>query len=338
VSRRALAAAVAAGGMAAAAATPAHASLAYVKGALQGKPAVWVADDDGAGARLLATGGYSPKVSPDGNQVAYLYGTRRAALKVRPAAGGTARTVARNVWNYDAIAWSPDATLLSVATGPELGPYTLKLVEVATGITRSLNKGVIHGVSFAPRGEGVVWARSFTSRYPVEANLYTTSLDGGPIRRITSDGRATSPVWGADRIAFSRSRKAPRRGDYAKLDIYTVGADGTALRRMTRTSPPFLLAGLSPLAWSADGTRLAARYTGQDTSEAWRVIPATGAAADATGAFDGVVGWGLSRDGTTLLATTGYFDDPAGDVIAVGWDGGARTVLAQRATQPSWSR
>ena len=337
MNRRVLAAALA-GVLLGAGAAPAHATLAYVKGALQGKPVLWVADDDGANARALVTGGFSPRVSPDGTQVAFITGTRRARLKLVSVAGGPARTLARNVWNYDAVAWAPDATKLSVATGPELGPYTLKLIEVATGAARPLNRGVIHGVSFAPGGEGLVWARSFTPRYPVEANLYTTTLDGGPVRRITDDGRATSPVWGPERIAFSRSRPAPRRSDYPKLDIYTVGADGTVLRRVTRTKPPFLLAGLSPLAWSADGTRLAAQYTGQDTSEAWRVVPATAAAADATGAFDGVVGWGLSRDGTTLLATTGYFDDPAGDVIAVAWDGEARTVLARRATQPSWNR
>lgn len=323
---------------AAAAATPAHATLAYVKGALQGEPAVWVAADDGSAARLLAPGGYRPQVSPDDTQVAYVYGTRRASVKVRPVAGGPARTLARNVWNYDAIAWSPDGAKLTVATGPELGPYTLKLVDVASGAARRLNRGVFHGVSFAPGGGGVVWARAFTSRYPVEANLYTTTLDGGPIRRITDDGRATSPVWGPDRIAFGRSRPAPQRGDYAKLDVYTVASGGSGLRRLTRTKPPFLLAGLTPLAWSADGSRLAARYTGQDTSEAWRVVPASGATDDATGASDGVAGWGLSRDGSALLATTGNLGDPSGDVIAVAWEGGTRTVLAQGATQPSWSR
>jgi hypothetical protein len=92
------------------------------------------------------------------------------------------------------------------------------------------------------------------------------------------------------------------------------------------------------LAWSADGTRLAAEFGGQDTSEAWRVNPQSGAAADATGGFDGVVGWGLSRDGTTLLATTGSFDDPNGDVIALAWDGGAQAVLARHAAMPDWSR
>lgn len=336
--RGALAATVAASAMLGLAAAPAHATLAYVKGALQGKPVVWAAADDGSGAHSLAIGGYSPKVSPDGTQVAYITGTRRATLKVKPAAGGASRTLARNVWNYDAVQWAPDSTKISVATGPELGPYTLKLIDLATGEARSLNKGGIYGVSFAPSGEGLVWARSFKAGYPIKANLYTTTLDGGRVNRITGDFNASAPVWGPAKIAFNRARKAPRRGDYDKLDIYTVNPDGTAIKRLTRTNPPFLLAGLSPLAWSADGKRLAAQYSGQDTSEAWRVNAETGKAADATGKFDGVVGWGLSRDGTTLLATTGYFDNPSGNVVAIAWDGGAQTILARKATQPSWSR
>ena len=320
------------------AAAPAHATLAYVKGLLRGEPVLWVAADDGSGARRLAAGGFGPRVSPDGTQVAYLAGTRRTDLKVRPAAGGPARTLARNVWHYDAIAWSPDGTRLSVITGPELGPYRLSLVDVATGSRRQLAKGHFHGVSFAPSGEGVAFSRAFTARYPPRANLYTASLDGGAVDRLTSDGNATAPSWGPERIAFNRARAAARRGDYDKLDVYTLRPDGTGLRRLTRTNAPFLLAGLVPLAWSQDGRRILAQYTGQDTSDAWRIDASTGETADATGGFDGVVGWGLSRDGAAVLATTGAFDNPAGDVVAVDWDGAARTVLARRATQPSWSR
>lgn len=334
--RRALAAA-AAGVTLLAGAAPAHATLAYVKGALQGKPTVWVAADDGSGARSLAVGGFRPQVSPDGTQVAYVTGLRRASLKVRPAAGGPARTLARDVWSYDAIRWSPDGARISVVTGPELGPYTLKLVDVATGDARALNQGGIHGVSFAPGGEGLVWARSFTAG-SLKANLYTTTLDGGSVVRISDDLNAASPVWGPESIAFNRSRRASRRGDRDKLDVYTVNPDGTGIRRLTRTQPGFLLGGLVPLAWSADGARLAARYSGRDTSEAWRITAGTGSAADATGSFDGIVGWGISRDGAALLATTGGHDSPDGDVVSVAWDGGARTVLVRRATQPSWNR
>jgi Tol biopolymer transport system component len=319
-------------------AAPAHATLAYVKGLLSGKPVVWVAADDGSGARSLAAGGFSPRVSPDGLQVAYVIGSRRTALKIKPAAGGTAVTVATGVWSYDAIQWSADGTMLSAITGPELGPYTLRLFDLVGGTSRVVAKGYFFGVSFAPSGEGLAFARSFTNSYPVKANLYVVDLLGGPVHKITSDANATEPVWGPALIAFNRAHRPARRGDYDKLEIYTILPDGSGLRRLTKTNPPFLLAGLTPLAWSDDGQRLAAEYGGQDTSEVWRVSGDTGKAADATGGFDGVVGWGLSGDGTTLLATTGYFDNPKGDVVALAWDGGAQTVLARRATQPSWSR
>lgn len=327
-------AAVALGGLAPAA----HATLAYVKGALQGKPVLWVADDNGSNAHALVTGGFSPKVSPDGTRVAFLTGTRKASLKVKPVAGGKTRTLATNVWNYGAVQWAPDGSKLSVTTGPELGPYTLKLVNVATGKARSLSKGVFYGVSFAPSGEGLAWSRAYTGSYPIKANLYTADLAGGPLNRITSDNNATAPVWGPEVIAFNRAHKPPKKGDYDKLDIYTIAPDGSGIKQLTKTHVPFLLAGLSPLSWSADGRRLAAEYGGQDTSEIWRVNAKTGKAADATGKFDGVVGWGLSRDGGLLLATTGYFDNPNGNVVAIAWDGAKQTVLARKATQPSWSR
>lgn len=333
--RRAL---LAAGALLALGAAPAHATLAYVKGALQGKPVLHVAADDGSGARQLATGGQWPKVSPDGLQVAYVTGTRRASLKLRPAAGGPARTLARDVWNYDAIQWSPDSTRLSVTTGPELGPYTLKVIDLTTGETSEVQRGFFYGVSWAPTNAGIVWSKAARSAYPTRANLYRADLDGSGVQRLTDDFNATSPVWGPERIAFNRARRPNKRGDYDKLDIYTITPEGTGRRRLTTTKVPFLLAGLSPLAWSADGTRIAANYGGQDTTEAWRVNAQTGAAVDATGRFDGVVGWGMSKDGTALLATTGYFDNPSGNVVALAWDGGAQTVLARKATQPSWSR
>jgi hypothetical protein len=83
----------------------------------------------------------------------------------------------------------------------------------------------------------------------------------------------------------------------------------------------------------------ARRVRGQDTSDAWTVDPASGAARDVDGRFDGLVGFGLSRDGTTVLASTGGLEPgPSHDVVAVPYGGGAKTVLARNATLPSWSR
>ena len=46
---------------------------------------------------------------------------------------------------------------------------------------------------------------------------------------------------------------------------------------------------------------------------------------------------GTAGYGSAILATTGYYDNPKGNVVAVAWNGGAQTVLAKGATQPSWN-
>lgn len=319
-------------------APPAQATLAYVTAASTSRPVVHVAADDGSGARVLVRGGHHPQVSPDGQMVAYLSGTQRVRLQVRPAAGGPARTLARSVWNLEAVRWSPDGARLAVITGPELGPYALRLVDAADGSSRVLHRGSFHGVSFAPDSTAVVWSRSARVDRPIVADLYRAELGGGEIARLTTDGKAIEPVWGPERIAFARRSRPARRGDHDKLDLFTIAPDGSARRRLTRTQPPFQVAGLSPLAWSPDGRRLLARWGGKGTSEAWRVDARSGSAADLTGKDDGVVPWGLSRDGTTVLATTGGPDTPNGSVVAVDWESGSKTVLARRATQPSTSR
>jgi len=313
-------------------------TLAYVKGAYTDKLVLWAANVDGTHRHKLAAGGQWPVVSPDGRQVAYVQGFAHATLRVIPATGGTPKTVAKNVWETDQIHWSADSTKLSVVTGKELGPYTLKLVDLTTGTTRSLATGTFLGVSFAPDSSGVVWSRVAKDTSPEKADLYTTDLAGGPVKRITTDHNALEPVWGPQDIVFSRQRKPPKKGDYYKLDLYTIAADGTGRKRLTTTKVPYLLAGLSAIGFSADGSHLLAEYGGQDTSEAWRVDTATGAAKDVTGKFDGVTGAAISSDGTAILARAGYFDDPKGDIASINYATGKKTVLVTDASSPSWNK
>jgi Tol biopolymer transport system component len=338
--RRALLAAVLAAALPAAAEAPAQIpaqTLVYQTGT--SKTTLWAANWDGSGRRVLVKGGQLPVVSPNGLRVAYIVGFSNAKLRVIPAAGGAPVTVASHVWNVDAVRWAPDNATLSVTTGPELGPYTLKLVNADTGAVRSLNTGrFFGGVSFAPDGSGVVWSRAASDAYPMQADLYETDLLGGPITRLTTTRDAISPVWGPQKIVYSRERKPKKKNDADKLDLYTINPDGTGGARLTTTTVPFLLSGLTATGWSDDGTRLLAEYGGQDTSEAWRVDPATGSAKDVTGKFDSVIGYALSHDGSTILGRSGSFDDPHGKVVAIDYATGRRTVLATNASWASWNR
>jgi len=51
----------------------------------------------------------------------------------------------------------------------------------------------------------------------------------------------------------------------------------------------------------------------------------------------GLIGWGLSRNGGSILATTGGPDPSDSDVVAVPYAGGTPRVLAYHAHYPSWN-
>jgi hypothetical protein len=119
-----------------------------------------------------------------------------------------------------------------------------------------------------------------------------------------------------------------------------MAADGSGVRRLTKTHVAQLLQGLTPTAWSADGTRLLAEFGGQDTSYAETVNPVTGAHRPVVRpAEDGFVGTDISADGSTILgATGGYEPSTRHDVVAIPYGGGTPTVLARNALEPDWNR
>jgi len=315
---------------AAQAATPSK--LAYVTGLSGTHPQVHVANADGSGGVALGSG-VDAQISPDGANVAIVtpYTRKGTALVVRPAAGGSARTLATTIDSLGPIAWSPDGALLSVV----INTRRLVVIDVASGARRLVARGSIQGASFSPDSRRIAYARSVLPRLSAHVDLYTAGVDGSATRRITHDGRSLWPIWGPARIAFTHERL--RRNDAPVYQLRVMRPDGSGVRQLTHLRIPRLLSGLTATAWSADGSRLLAEYGGQDTSEAWAVDVASGRAHDLTGRFDGVVGAGLSADGTTVLVQRGYFDDPSRQSIAtIPFRGGSATVLVRHGGEPSW--
>ncbi len=321
----------------------AGATLAYVTGGFPTAPPrlpaperVWSARDDGTGARRIATGD-APNVSPNGQRV--LYGTFTGAvprLFVVPAAGGRSRTLLRNWEDTAAVAWAPNSRTVAAVTGRELGTKRLILIDVASGrILRTVATAPDFGsVSFAPGGTALAYTVTVGA---TGSDIYTASAVGGAPVALTHDHRSLAPVWGPRWIVFSRSRPSPRRNDAPKLDLYLVEPSGGGLHRLTRTHPGFLLSGLVATAWSANGTRLLAEFTGQDTSYAETVNPVTGTVRRLGTAAQGLVGYGLSRGGRSVLATTGGPDPNDSNVVVVPYTGGPLRVLARHARSPSWN-
>jgi Tol biopolymer transport system component len=322
----------------------ARATLVYSKS--PSHPSVWVANDDGSGARRLASGS-APKISPDGLTVAFsLVGNKRTYrpdLMLAPADGSAPpRLLAKGWRDTFSFAWSPDEKTIATIVGPELGARRLALIDVATGAQRTVARGAFAGVGFSPAGDQIVYGRDVKpDRFPPHSDVYRAAVAGGAPTRLTRDHRSLSPLWGpTGKVVFVRLVGAKRRRYAPKNELYLMGPDGSGVRRLTKTSVGQLLQGLTPTAWSADGTRLLAEFGGQDTSYAETVNPISGAHRPVIRpASDGLVGSALSADGTTILgATGGYEPSTKHDVVAIPYGGGTPTVLARNALEPEWNR
>ena len=341
--RNLLLAAVAAAGLAVAAPiSTAGATLVYVTGGfptvLPKLPApewVWSARDDGTAPHRLARGSM-PRVSPNGKLVVYeTYAKGQESLQLLGTAGGRPRLLLRN--DVGAVAWSPDSRDVAAVIGTELGTRRLVLIDIASGrVARTLAVAPdFYCVAFSPHGSQLLFCRP--ARTGLASDIYRVPVRGGAPVALTLDHSAEAPVWGPKWIVFSRLRKPARANDAPKSDLYLMTASGTKVRRLTHTNPGFLLEGLFATAWSSNGKRLLGEFGGQDTSYADTVDPVTGSVRRVGNPAQGLIGYGLSRDGKTILATTGGPDPDDSNVVTIPYDGGKLHLLVRHARMPDWS-
>jgi Tol biopolymer transport system component len=318
-------------------AAPAHAAIVYARGTAH--RSVWIAGDDGSGARKLVSEGDAPHISPDGQAVVYTAGESgsRPQLREIPAAGGASKLLLAPV-RYGVFAWSSDGRYVAVQTGPLNGAQKLVLIDRATGTSRTVAGGAFYGASFSPDATQLVYSRAPRDALFPAANLSVAPTAGGAARAITSDGRDQYPLWGPSRLAFTRYKHPARRGDGPKFDLWLSAPDGSARRRLTHDKVPFLLSGLIATAWSSDGTRLLAQFGGQDTTYPVTVNPATGAERVLGSKSQGFVASALSHDGSTVLGAVGgsVFGTTA-RVVTMPYTGGKATTLA-RGDFADWNR
>jgi len=343
--RRALALGVAATALVAAA--PAQATLVYTKnlGSIKYKPSVWAANDDGSARHRLATG-FHPRISPDGTTVAYTSEVRtgtsfRYQLNVVAAVGGAPRALIKRLNDPFALRWSPDSTKLLAVAGPERGPYRLTLVDVASGVTRTIDQGSsMFGASFSPDGQQLVYSRVVGSAnaYPPRGELFRADVSGGQPTRLTKGGRSFYPLWGPQGLVYSQARQ--RKQDAPVYQLHRLAPDGSGDSVITHTKVGRLVSGLTATEFSADGSRLLAQFGGQDTSYAVAVNPATGKERVlGPKGEQGDYATRISKDGKTVLAADGGFDPGnRGDVITRAYAGGKSTVLVPNADDPDWNR
>jgi dipeptidyl aminopeptidase/acylaminoacyl peptidase len=319
----------------------AQATLAFVRYPLHST--VYLANDNGSGAHKIGPG-RDPRVSPDGQSVVYLYEGRGGTpqeMKLAPVAGGPSRTLMVNWQESFYLAFSPDSSTIAALRGPENGARKLVLIDLASGAQRVVASGYFSGFSFSPNGTELVYSKAGTEHYPPRSDVYRVATSGGNPVRLTHDRNSEDPLWGpSGEIVFVKLLGASQRRYGPKNELYLMNSSGGQVRRLTHTKVDPLVQGLIPTAWSASGNQLLAEFGGQDTSYAVTVNPKTGAERTLTKEREsGFIGAALSRDGTTVLGSTGGFEPgPNHDVAAVPYAGGKPKVLAKNAYEPSWSR
>jgi len=326
----------------------ASATLAYVKNPLDAT--VFVADDDGSGARKVETG-HNPRVAPDGLSVAYLHEGPKFAqeLKLAPATGGPGRTLMTNLREAFYVTWSPDSKTIAALRGPELGKRKLVVIDVATGLQSVIAQGFFSGFSFSPDGTEIAYAVSGSEKYPPRSDVFrfpvpipgVVNVRAPEPVRLTSDHRSSQPLWGPQKIVFVKTVGAKKRKYGPKNELFLMNPQGKQVKRLTHTKVAPLLQGLFPTEWSADGSRLLTEFGGQDTSYAVVVNPKTGAQRPVAGTGEtGFVGTDLSADGKLVLGFNGGFDPGLRNhkVQTVPYAGGKPKTLVKEALEPSWNR
>lgn len=319
----------------------AQATLTYVKNPM--KPAVYVANDNGGGAFKVGPGS-NPRVSPDGDVIAYARESSngRRELRIAAAAGGGSKAVLSNLQDSFYVTFSPDSKLVAAVRGPEIGKGKLVLIDVTSGtLLRTVASGYFSGISFSPDGTELTYSVSQSEDFRAKTDVFTATVASGKPVQITKGGNSLDPLWGpSGKIVFVKQLGAKSRKYGPKNELFLMSQFGTQVKRLTNTKVGPLLQGLYPTAWSASGNQLLAEFEGQDTSYAVAVNPKTGAQTPLgkTGE-QGFVGTAISKDGSMVLGFTGGFEPgPNHMVEAVPYDDGRVKRLVKNAYEPDWSR
>jgi Tol biopolymer transport system component len=315
----------------------ADARIAYTK-----KSGIYIAADDGSGARRIGPG-VVEGITADGRKVLYSTSNGRAhnftqTLHVQTVDGATRTLLNRQAGNLFAL--SADGHYVAALGGdPQSSSrkaLTLYVINVATGAHRTIARGALSDfdrASFSPDSKQLVYDHTPASASAPASDLYVVPATGTTSHAITHDHHSTAPAWGPSLIAFAHFTRA---GAYTHRNVWLANPDGSQPRALTKNSIGEFEDGIDPLDWSADGSRLLTRYEGIDV---YGIVVDT-----ATGTqyrFPKNIGLELqaiSKDGATVLGYQGRVrGHSSNEVVTRPATGGASKILAHNAAIAAWT-
>jgi Tol biopolymer transport system component len=322
----------------------AGARLAYATFPASGGPRIAIADDDGRRPEQVARGAM-PALAPDGTLLAYVRNaySRNASLEIIDLA---TRLVVRTGVDCAQPTWSPDggALLCLTETADRRGRITgggVLRVDPLTGGAASivrLRGSVVERISWSPAGDAFAYdAVPLTQRGRSDSRVVVARADGSE-RRVVARA-AQAPVWGPNGvIAVARYRTVrvsipdapPMR--YLRSQVWTVRADGTGLRQVTRYRARGLTIGPQAVVWAPDGSALYGVIAGEDQSAVVRIGVGNGRVR-ALGVSDAAP-IAISADGRDLLVASGLIG-AAQRLRVLPVTGGASRVIVRGAVQAS---
>jgi TolB protein len=228
----------------------------------------------GAKPRRLTSGGnvFAPDYSPDGRRIAFeRRGMGPDTIFTMGADGSApvrvAACAAVPCLGSSAPAWSPDGNRLVFerAFGPIVKDTAARLDLVTANADGTAEQLLLHfrsreaegqephDAQWSPDGTRIAVTILNTKAKPRHGSaIYVLDADGSNLRRITPMRlNAGNPDWSPDgkRIVFNSSYEGQ-----AAVEIYTVGPDGSRLRRLRREGKRSY--SFDPV-WSPDGGRIA---------------------------------------------------------------------------------
>jgi Tol biopolymer transport system component len=316
----------------------ASATLSYTKG-LQ-KPRVYVAEDNGSGARQVGVGRNS-HVSPDGEWVAYERESQSGTSELRLYQVDVHKSERLlNPWAESFVfAWSPDSTKVAAVTGGIRGKRTLLVIDAKSLKREKVATGYFNGASFSPESDEIVYGVSQTEN-TLKSDIFRYELGGVAPKALTKGKKSAYPLWGPkDQIVFAGQVRAGGRSESPASQLFVMNPEGQRISQVTHTKISPLSQGLIPVDWSSNGARLLTEFAGEDQSYAVAVSTVTGSEKKLTkNPETGLQGAALSPDGSTVLGAVGlgFGGNPNPKVVTVPWGGGPEKVLVPGGYEPSW--